>query len=430
MTTFSQEHLNTAIIGAGIAGLSAAIALRRSNHKVTVYERSSFKQEVGAAISIPPNATRVLDRLSFSFPAAKANEILQIRRVDAKTLDVKHQDSFVGMEERYGCKWWAVHRVDLHSELRKLATWTEGIGRPVEIKLGARVVGLDVETGVVRLEDGMNVAADLVVVADGTHSHFLQEVVGREVPMQRTGFSAYRGLVPFEEVMRTPGLKEVFEGELPGFYIPTNFEKGIRSVTYPCRNETLLNWTAVHPTREMDREKDSENWHHPAEIEDMLECLGGFHPAWRELCTKVEEVKYFTIMSHEPLERICRGKAVLIGDAGHPMLPTHGQGAAMAIEDAAALEVIFSPKARKDEVQKRLDVYQKARLHRSMITQVLSNKGLGSRKSLEEALLNVDPCAVIPADRVPHLSEQYRDYFFSYDAHAEARKALAEANLE
>jgi 2-polyprenyl-6-methoxyphenol hydroxylase-like FAD-dependent oxidoreductase len=419
-----------AIIGAGIAGLSAAIALRRSNHKVIVYERSSFKQEIGAAISIPPNATRVLDRLSFSFPAAKASELLQIRRVDSKSLDVKHQDSFEKMEERYGCKWWSVHRVDLHSELKKLATCTEGVGRPVEIRLGVRVVGLDVETGVVRLEDGMSVTADLVVVADGTHSHFLQEVVGREVPMLKTGVSTYRGLVRFEEAMRTPGLREVFEGELPGFYIPTNFEKGIRIVTYPCRDETLLNWAIVHPTREMDQEKDSEKWNHPVEIEDVLERLEGFHPAWRELCTGMEEVRYFTIMSHEPLERICRGKAVLIGDAGHPMLPTHGQGAAMAIEDAAALEAIFSPNARKDEVQKRLEVYQKARLLRSMITQVLSNKGLGSRKSLEEAILKVDPCAVIPADGVPHLSEQYRDYFFSYDAHTEARKALAEANLE
>ena len=65
-----------------------------------------------------------------------------------------------------------------------------------------------------------------------------------------------------------------------------------------------------------------------------------------------------------------------------------------------------------------------------MITQVLSNKGLGPRKSLEEDVLKVDPCAVVPADNVEHLSEQYRDYFFSYDAHAEARKALAEANLE
>src|SRR5215469_448971 len=326
MATSSQEPLSIAIIGAGIAGLSSAIALRRSNHKVTVYERSSFKQEIGAAISIPPNAVRVLDRWSFSFPAAKASEILQIRRVDAKTLEIKHQDSFEGVEERYGSKWWSTHRVDLHSELRKLATGTEGVGRPVESRLSARVVALDVEIGVARLEDGTSVAADLVVVADGTHSHFLQEVVGREVPMLKTGSSAYRSLVRFEEVMRIPELKEVFDGELPGFYIPETFEKGIRSVTYPCRDETMLNWAVIHPTMEMDQEKDSENWNHLAEIEDVLKCLEGFHPAWRELSTKIEEVRYFTIMYHEPLERICRGKAVLIGDTAHPMLPTHGQG--------------------------------------------------------------------------------------------------------
>lgn len=441
----APQPLDVGIVGAGLAGLSAAIALRRSGHTVTIFERSSFKNGIGAAVSIPPNATRILDRWAFDWPKARPEEKKQIRMVDARTLEVTYQDSFEDVEALYGSRWWSVHRVDMHGELRRMATG-EGVGEPVRIRLGSGVVGLDADNGVLTLADGETVQRDLVVVADGTHSGFLKEIAGRDVPMIRTGQSAYRSLVSMEKAMEIPKIRELFEGELPGFFIPVG-RNMVRNMTYPCRDGTLLNWAVIHPTKEKDQGKDSANWNHSAAKEDVLQCLEGFHPAWRELCMNLEEVKYFTVMFHEPLERISRGKAVLIGDAAHPMLPTHGisflqvmrlcivltsptgQGAAMAYEEAAALEVIFGPGTARDEVEKRLDVFQKVCLPRGMVTQIMPNMWYAPREVMEKGIAKIDPCAVIPPPGSMLFNKHIRGHFYPYDSQEEARKALELARI-
>lgn len=304
-----------------------------------------------------------------------------------------------------------------------MATGEEGEGTPVVIKLGAKVVGLDAEGGILTLADGERVTEDLVVVADGTHSSFLREVVGREVPMIRTGRSAYRRLVSMEKAMTIPKIREVFEGELPGFFILVNGSGGAftQSVTYPCRSGTMLNWAVIHSTKERYQGKDGANWNHPATVDDVLECLENFHPAWKELCKQVEEVKYFTVMFHEPLERICRGKAVLIGDSAHPMLPTHGQGAAMVFEEAGALEIIFGPGTRSEDVEKRLEMFQSLRLPRRMIAQVLSNMWDVPRENMMKEIAKIDPCATIPPEGSRHFGKEVRAHFFPYDC---ARRGL------
>jgi len=420
--------LRIAIIGAGIAGLTSAIALRRAGHAVTVYERSSFKNEIGAAISMPPNATRILDRWAFDWAAARAGPKLQIRIADATSLAVVHCDSFEDVECEYGSKWWTCHRVDLHGELRAMAERREGPGSPVEIRLGSKVVALNPDEGVLQLENGMEVKADLVVVADGTHSTFMQAVVGRPVPMIKTGRSVYRSLVSLERAMEIPKIREIFENETPGFFIPASPDN-VLSVTYPCRSETLLNWAVLHDTKEKDESADDKNWNNSATPEEVLETLECFHPAWRELCTKIEKPKYFKVMYHEPLERICRGKAVLIGDSAHPMLPTHGQGAAIAVEEAAVFEVLFGPGTKPEEVEKRLEIFQNVLLQRVMIAQVLSNKWQGPRDVMEAQIANIDPKACIPPANTPLFGKEIRDHFYPFDAHKEAQKALELSGL-
>ena len=136
------------------------------------------------------------------------------------------------MEGRYEYNCWLAHWVALHSALRELVTSTDDMGSLVEIRLSARVVEFDVETGVLRLEDGTSLALDLIVMAHGMHLHCLQEVVGREVSMIKTGISACCGLMRFEsEVMRIPGLKEVFDIGMAEFDIP----RILRKVCTVCR---------------------------------------------------------------------------------------------------------------------------------------------------------------------------------------------------
>lgn len=161
------------VVGAGIAGLSAAIALRRAGWHVEVFEKSRFKNEIGAAITVTPNATLVLDRWGFDMEKAAPTPNQVCRLAHAKDLTVFQREEYADMPELLGQgAYWAFHRVDLHRGLRDLATRPDepgGMGPPVDIRLGCEAARVDCEEGIVRLADGQTVAKDLVIIADGAH---------------------------------------------------------------------------------------------------------------------------------------------------------------------------------------------------------------------------------------------------------------------
>ena len=165
-----------AIIGGGIAGLSASIALRRAGWSVSVYERSQFKNEIGAGITVPPNAALVLKHIGFDFERAQPVANQTMRTAKADTLEYILVEEYPGLSDEvsFGQGSWSFHRVDLHRGLREVAVSNDGVGRPVEMNLGCEVGGLDCEKGVLTLADGRTVKNDLVVLADGAHvSYFL-----------------------------------------------------------------------------------------------------------------------------------------------------------------------------------------------------------------------------------------------------------------
>jgi salicylate hydroxylase len=166
----SNPKLQVGIVGAGIAGLAAAIALRRANCDVQVFERSSFKNETGAAVTISPNSARVLNHWGFDSAKAQATENLQLRIKTGATLETVYQEGYGNMEERYGHKNWSFHRVDLHDGLIKLATDPDlSKGRPMKIRLATEVMGVDCSKGELTLANGEKTQKDLIVVADGAH---------------------------------------------------------------------------------------------------------------------------------------------------------------------------------------------------------------------------------------------------------------------
>lgn len=131
--------LNIVIVGAGVAGLAAAISLRRSGHRVTIYERSSLNNEVGAAINIPPNVSRFLvpwglDPVSSQFVTSAG-----IYFISPTTLVEHHQYNNSHLPDVYGAPLYYAHRVDLHEGLRNMATDPEGPGIPVVIHLSSGV---------------------------------------------------------------------------------------------------------------------------------------------------------------------------------------------------------------------------------------------------------------------------------------------------
>jgi salicylate hydroxylase len=136
----SGEKLRVTVAGAGIAGLCAAIALRRAGHIVHVYERSGLNNEVGAAIHLPPNATRALLAWGLDPVRAKLVTVKSSFRAKAETLERFHVGtSESSITETYGAPWFFAHRVDLHDELKTLATGSVGEGVPVVIHARSQV---------------------------------------------------------------------------------------------------------------------------------------------------------------------------------------------------------------------------------------------------------------------------------------------------
>ncbi|KIX94801.1 uncharacterized protein Z520_09491 [Fonsecaea multimorphosa CBS 102226] len=435
--------LQVGICGAGVAGLSAAIALRKIGHDVEIFERSQFKNENGAAVSIPPNGTRVLEHWGFDTTKAGGIENIQVRRPKGDTLEPMAPTlNFSNAEKLYGNKWFFYHRVDMHRRLREQAEEAGAI-----IRLGTQVMDVDPETGVISLKNGTKVQKDLVVVADGQHDRLNAKITGKEVPMKRSGQTAYRCLIPMKDILADEETKFLFENQPPGFWAPALPSKGVMAVTYPCRNNEILNVLAVH--RRLGQHASSEDdvviedWNFPATHEDLEKVLDGFHPAVKKVFLKSPEVKVYTQMKRDPLSKMTKGKAVLIGDACHPMLLTHAQGVSSSIEDAAALELFLADvpatgdvtSAPSEKLLQRLAQFEAFRLPRVSATQILTDpvvpgpQAAANYAKQEAEIRKYYSGPLPPTGSMPH-SPPICQFFFGYDVRKEAMKFLAELNGE
>lgn len=264
--------------------------------------------------------------------------------------------------------WQLIHRVDLHNAMKVLATSPEGKGTPVVLHLRSKVVSVDVEVPSLTLEDGSTQFGDLVIGADGVHSK-LRTAIAKDCPLPTpSGSSAFRFLIPVDAVRSDPRTTHFLErtGEM-------RLLDGInrRIVIYPCRNNTLLNFVAMHPDEET--EAAGEDWDQTASKETMLSCFSSYPEDVRILLSKAsaQDIKLWKLLDHEELgkENWVRGKACLLGDAAHAFLPHQGQGGAQAIEDGAALGALFPLGTQASDVPRRLQLYIQARYDRATMVQ-------------------------------------------------------------
>ncbi|KAH8760909.1 FAD binding domain protein [Hyaloscypha finlandica] len=356
-----KKGLKILIVGAGIGGLAAAIALRKQGHEVLIFEQSQFASELGAAVHLAPNANGILKRLGIHAEAFGSNPMEVLTEYTAEGKLTRH----INLEQPnkiWQHKWLLAHRVHLHNALKKAATDPEGEGLFAKLSTSSRVVNVDPDSATVTLENGNTVQGDLILGADGVHSVTRKLVAGRDIKPYGSGKSAFRFLISREAAQKDPITAKFAQatGELSMWYGADR-----RLVVYPTTNNQLLNFVCIHP--EAESEAGTDTWNEGASLEQMLKIYEGFDPAVVALISKAdrENLKAWKLLDMEVMSSWVKGRLALLGDAAHPFTPHQGQGAGQAIEDAATLGVMFPGDVKKEEITARLELYQKIRMERA-----------------------------------------------------------------
>ena len=324
MAVSRRPSLRIAVIGAGLGGLAAGVALRQAGFDVDVYEQAPELTEIGGGINLGPNAVRVLYRLGLG-PALDREAVRplsthQRRWQDGRTLQRAPLNP--RCEELYGAPHLTVHRADL------LAIIASGFA-PERLHLGHRLVGLSDKGDRVEawFENSVRMTADVVIGADGINSTVRAALLGEEAP-RFAGCVAYRGLVPVERIADL-GLELGSQSWVgPGGHFVHYFVSRGRLLNF-------VGWTE-HDTW------SREDWTDRATIGRALQAFAGWHPQLRRIIGAADTCFIWALFDREPLPRWSIGRITLLGDACHPMYPFMGQGAAQAMEDGATLAACLS----------------------------------------------------------------------------------------
>lgn len=338
-----------AVVGAGIAGLATAATLQRTGVDVRVIEQARGLGEVGAGVSLTPNALRVLDGLDLMGPLDRTAVSLD----QGMVLYAQDGRRIGGASAVRGGGGRNVHRADL------IDTFASALRRGT-IDLGRRAVtAIDLGDAVeLRFADGGAERFDGVIGADGIHSIVRDGVVASAAPPVFSGMIAYRGLVPTTKLPWWPlDQATMYVGE------------GRHFLVFPVRGGSLLNFVAfVAADAEM-----AESWSAPGDPHRLAEEFADWAQPVRDFVAAVDSTFRWGLYDREPLERWTRGRLALAGDAAHAMLPHAGQGANQSIEDAAALGVALAGRGPA-EVPAAFAEYDLARRPRGSFVQLFARR--------------------------------------------------------
>ncbi|KAH8821292.1 putative salicylate hydroxylase [Xylogone sp. PMI_703] len=360
--------LKVIVIGAGIAGLTAATSLCKAGHSVEIFEKSGFKTEVGAALNLMPNGAVVLAKLGFDFKRALVGRHQRLETVNGITLEPLTYIDLSNVEKEYGSHMQSVLRADLHSELLRLSQQGPN---PATLHLGAPVKRVDSTEGRVELESGEAYTADLVIAADGSHSICRSEVLGYDQLPTESGNNAFRFLIPTELIKDIDEIKKLIPGKVPGatIFADVNDKFNTRHlVWYDCHGGTLQNFVGIYPAMQHVGDTDHKTM--------LLEQFRHFHPRIVDLLKLAEDVRVWPLRFDNLLERYTRGRVVLIGDAAHTMLPFGGQGANQGIESAGILGEMFKDIHAVD-IPKKVEEFERMRWNRIATIKLLSKVRFG-----------------------------------------------------
>lgn len=344
------------VAGGGVGGLTAAIFLAEAGYSVNVHERAPALEEFGAGLQLSPNATRILDRLG-------ALDSLQGLALEPEALVVRRARDGAQMarmelgetaRRRWGSPYLVAHRADLLRALLDRVAAEPAISLNLDSTVRGFAVAPEgdvrvaLKRGLLRLET----KADLLIGADGLRSTVRDKLgLGGENDVVFSGDVAWRALVPAHRLPESLRKPETWLWLGPRGHL----------VHYPLRGGSVVNVVLVVE----DARRDAfgvDGWNHPGDPSVIGFEVKDWAPEVAQLVAAAPEWRGWPLFDRPSLSDWAAGPVALLGDAAHPMVPYLAQGAAQAIEDAAALGGAL---AVERDVSAALSAYSRARAPRA-----------------------------------------------------------------
>ncbi|TQS69891.1 FAD-dependent urate hydroxylase HpxO [Rhodobacteraceae bacterium] len=329
------------IIGSGIGGLSAGIALRRIGYDVSIFEKVREIRPVGAGLSLWPNGIQCFSHLGLHDQVrALGGAMDQMAYVDGPSGETLTRFSLQPLYDRSGIRAYPVARAELQDMLMdEFGRDAIQLGRPLQAlhETGDRVTAV--------FEDG-EATGDLLIGADGAHSLVREHVLGKTLPRDYLGYVNYNGIVTVDPDIAPPDSWTTFVGE------------GKRASVMPIGGGRFYFFFDVPMASGAQPARDT--------YRDLLQqAFGHWSAPVRRLIAAVDQTSLNRVEIHDiaPLDNWCRGRVALLGDSAHNTCPDLGQGACMAVEDAVVLERALAQSGA--DIAAGLQTYQSARIARA-----------------------------------------------------------------